>query len=356
MGVERHPLYRLHTRRYPINHDAFACLEPESAYWIGFVMADGCIASTNTVQVTSHVRDLEHLRRFVAFAGSPNRPIRLRDGLAIAALYSPKLVDDLAAHGVLARKSKGAQASEELAAMPAFWLGVIDGDGTIGDSRAPYISLCGSRPLIKQYQRFLAVEVFDGRNQRVFERNDGLCFVTVEGDSARRLAQLLYSESPICLPRKADKANVILRYRSWHTDKSFAQSKSRELRLQKRRLWLGTDKPRAIHVARLRKLIETRLLPQHGFESPSRWRPSPRASMVAYEATRDGRKVLVWVTPRPDAEIPRSVVDRRTDLPVFVLHVSPAHPEYSWCHEETAAGSSKVPMAILRQMNRELAA
>jgi hypothetical protein len=319
-------------------------------------MADGCIVSNNTVQLTSHVRDLEHLRRFVAFAGSPDRPIRVRNNLAIATLYSPKVVKDLATHGVVARKSQGALASRDVAKLPSFWLGVIDGDGTIGTSRAPYISLCGSRPLMEQYRRFLASKILDGRRQNLFERTDGLCFVTVEGDSARRLAEVLYSESRICLPRKAEKAAAALRYRSWVGDSSFAPSNSRALRVQKRRLWLGTDEPRSTHVARIRDLVELQLLPRHGFEAPKRWRPSARSSMVAYEATRNDREVLVWVTPRPEAEIPRSVIERRSTLPIFVLHVSPSQPEYSWCNEVRVARSSKVPMAVLRQMHRELAA
>jgi transposase-like protein len=208
------PRYMTHLRRYPIDHDAFARVNPLSAYWMGFLMADGCVYGGNSVQLTSHVRDTPHLEAFLRFVGSPDRPVRVRGQTAIATVYSPKLVADLTAHGVVPRKSYGTWASKRLARMPSFWLGVIDGDGTVGVSRAPYIALCGSRPLMKQYQRFLADVVLGGRYQQMFRRADGLCVVTMEGESARRLADALYSASPTSLERKAEKARAALGYSS----------------------------------------------------------------------------------------------------------------------------------------------
>jgi hypothetical protein len=83
---------------------------------------------------------------------------------------------------------------------------MVDGDGTIGNSRAPYISLCGCRDLMEQFSSFLAEFVLDGWRQRVHTRADGLCLIQVEGITARKVAECLYSQHPVRLPRKAEKA------------------------------------------------------------------------------------------------------------------------------------------------------
>jgi hypothetical protein len=358
VGVEPHPPYTLHARQYPIDHNAFEHLDEETAYWVGFLMADGCIVGNNCVQLSSHVRDLDHLRRFVAFAGSPKRPIGVRGRLAVASLYSPKLVEDLARFGVRPRKSYGATASESVVKMPAFWLGVIDGDGTVGLSRAPYISVCGSKPLMKQYQAFLAGSVLEGRTQRLFVRKpDRLCFVRVEGDSARRLAEVLYSASPVCLPRKADKAGAVLRYRSWYSDDSFSKSTSPELLQEKRLVWQGQATPRSAHIAAFRGLIEREVLPRLGYRDAVAWKPTRRSSMVAYEASLDEhQRVLIWATARPRASLPESVLARRVEMPVHVLHFCPADPELSWAQQVGHTTNSLVPMKVLRAMSNRAAA
>jgi|SRR3990172_1579687 len=61
-------------RRYPLEETAFDTLTPESAYWVGFLMADGCVsdkangAPAISLQLTAS--DVGHVRAFARFAGS----------------------------------------------------------------------------------------------------------------------------------------------------------------------------------------------------------------------------------------------------------------------------------------------
>jgi hypothetical protein len=351
-GIERRPLYLAHARKYPVNHAAFANTTNESAYWIGFVMADGCIVKNNGVEVSSHVRDAAHLKRFLAFIGSPGRPLRQQGKMVVACAYSPELVADLARNGVVPRKSLGAEASPQLARRSSFWLGMIDGDGTVGVSRAPYIALCGSRPLMQQYRVFLETRVLDWA-PRIFQRDDGLCIVSVEGESARRLAQCLDGSSPVRLERKALSARRVLSYRSSRTPDDVFSSEPRVRWREARKLWQGTQQARSFHVAQLRDLIENELLPANGVTTLHRWKPSPRSSMVAYAAVVADSPALIWATARWRTLVPESITSFAGPRPVFVLHVSPAHPDLSVLQRATRGGASVVGLEALRKIARK---
>lgn len=352
-GVERRPLYETHHRTYTIDHDVFAELTTEAAYWAGFVMADGCIYRGSVVQVSSQVGDAEHLAAFLSFADCSAPVHQSKGNIARASLHSPKIVADLGRHGIVPRKSYGARASRELAEWPAFWLGVIDGDGTVGCSRAPYISVCGSRPLMRQYQRFLARNVLDGRSQRIFHRNDGLCIVTVEGVSARRLAELLYSASPVSLKRKRKRAEGALKYTSLRSRTHGFALEPAKRRREKRETWGGNGTARNPHVASLDRSKVKSALKRHHFCDLRPWKPAARSSMVAFIARVDGDPALIWVTARCEACIPDAAIRRASGMRLFSLHISPRDPEISWSQEIVGKASSKVPLEFLAELRRE---
>ena len=340
-----------HPRRHAVRHDAFAELTPESAYWTGLAMADGCIARERTLQITLHVKDIEHLSCLYEFVGCPGRPVAQRDNMAIASVHSKRLVADLIRHGVVPRKSWGTRASEAMAAAPSFWLGMIDGDGSIFFSRAPLVSLCGSRPLMEQYQAFLAATVLDGRRQAVHVRRpDGLCSVVVEGRTAQRLLRRLYDASPTSLPRKRVIAERILAWEnSRPRERVFSTDRSAEWS-EKRQAWAGASSLRKHHASHFRALSSA-LLGKRGFSDLVGWKPSVRSSMVAFEGRKAGRLALIWVTPRWRAEIPAAVC--ASDHEVYVLHVSPAQPGRSWLNRYDGRRTSFVPARLLRELAAE---
>jgi hypothetical protein len=206
---------------------------------------------------------------------------------------------------------------------------------------------------MEQYQAFLSRKVLNGRIQRIWQRNDSLCILTLEGESARRLARLLYSTSPASLDRKRVRAEAVLAYKSIRTRAHGFTPDPAKRRLEKRALWNGDGKARGAHIASVNGPAISRALNRHGFEDLRAWKPANRSSMVAFTAQLDGDPAMVWVTARSEASVPASVATRAAAMRLFALHVSPKNTEISWCQEIIGKVSSKVPLAFLAALRHE---
>jgi hypothetical protein len=195
-------------RRWPIHHQAFSSpMSAEAWYWIGLLAADGYVRGAS-IALNMKCSSEPVLRRFMAFVGSPNRPLRpMNHGRAWGAqVSSPRLVVDLARHGVVTRKSYSLKTSVEAAREPSFWLGVFDGDGCITMSRkgAPIIGVVGTRALMGQFADFLETRITGARPAvvRCGADQDILWQVRAGGDRARQLAELWLASSPVSLEAK----------------------------------------------------------------------------------------------------------------------------------------------------------
>lgn len=146
------------TRVYPIREDAFDRLTPDAAYWAGFLLADGCVSAAGRITLVLKAADVEHVRAWLRFMGSDDRPISNDGARARAQVSSRRVAAALAAHGVVVGKTfTNVSTSSELARMPAFWRGMIDGDGTITlakGTHGPNVGLVGSPAIMEQYAEF----------------------------------------------------------------------------------------------------------------------------------------------------------------------------------------------------------
>lgn len=144
--------------KYSHNPDAFKETTDESAYWIGFLMADGCISeakgSQTRVRLVLKKEDIDHLQKFKEFVKS-DKPIYEYDHNKSVefSLNSSKMVKDLIHWGVTPRKSLTAKAHPDLEMNPHFWRGIIDGDGCIHTNKKGYkaLILIGSEFICKQF-------------------------------------------------------------------------------------------------------------------------------------------------------------------------------------------------------------
>ena len=143
------PLPNRRHRYPPPNPTAFAEVTPESAYWLGFLMADGCVTQREVILVL-HRRDESHIRQFMDFVGCSDRPLRsVNDGQGLRALVSSAaLARQLSSFGLRAGHKPRAEAPDVLVSSADFWRGMVDEDGTLKRcprSAIPQLSLVVTR-------------------------------------------------------------------------------------------------------------------------------------------------------------------------------------------------------------------
>jgi hypothetical protein len=208
------------TVRYPLDENAFN--PPDAVGWwlIGLLAADGSIDEhQNRVSLCQTVDDADVLHAFYAYVGCPDRPLTMlnlsesakrrtlpRRPAAEARIFSKRIVEALGRHGVVARKSKTLALSPEAAREPAVWLGLLDGDGSVGNYRAgrdPRVRFSGTRRLMEQCEGFWrrTLGFAEGRPAATPHRK-GLWQFSLGGRNARAAARILLASSPTSLRRK----------------------------------------------------------------------------------------------------------------------------------------------------------
>lgn len=200
------------SRRFQVNEDSFATITPESAYWIGFLMADGCIATENHLQVELRERDKSHLEKLRTFLKS-DHPLRQPPSLKLRRAWrygvrSEKIISDLMKYGIVRRKSLTCKVIG-LETNRNFWRGVIDGDGCIYlNPRRGYwfLTVCGSKPLMKQYLSFI-MSITPTKAGLLPQKN--IWRVSLGGYHSAEILHFLYYNSCISLNRNMEKASTL---------------------------------------------------------------------------------------------------------------------------------------------------
>ena len=227
------------THWIPFDHTVFDALTPEARYWIGFLLADGCLTLAKRkrkngktvfykmVAVSLMHSDIGHLKKLRTFLKSEHRITEFHyiGGFGRAyetrfaarfSFISPHIFDLLCHLGVKPRKTKGCSIHASLADDRNFWRGVVDGDGSIGLSFNkplgriwPIVQLDGCLQLLKQFSAF--VTKLTHRTYTVSKHKAVKNFgrLKVGGQPAITILRLLYSEASIALERKQ---NAVLNY------------------------------------------------------------------------------------------------------------------------------------------------
>lgn len=190
----------------------------EQAYYLGWLTADGCLFGTNRIVCTVVRSDRGQLERFAAAIGCGRKigdGSYVRNGRTYLTstlnFRSPDMHADLQALGLTPRKSLTVRpwpATPELA--PAFWRGVVDGDGCLCARSDGYwsVSLVGSRHVVQGFADFVAERIGHvgavypaGRIFRVHYGGTGL---------PQAIAALLYRHATAYLPRKKALADRLM--------------------------------------------------------------------------------------------------------------------------------------------------
>lgn len=208
---------------HAMDETVFDTITEESAYWIGYLMADGNIHTGKTgnarVSLTLAKEDRDHLVKLREFLNCSNviqekiSRVNRKVWIQYTLRFSSKgIANALMSFGVTARKSLTARVIG-LENDRHFWRGIVDGDGYIKNRDGidgDRMIVVGSYSLMKQFEYFIKHKI---PNAVVKSKQDGnIHRLFVYGYTARMLAELLYANCSIALDRKLSKALKMVSY------------------------------------------------------------------------------------------------------------------------------------------------
>jgi len=195
----------------------FARRTPLSAYWLGFLMADGCVTHKELIVVLQR-RDADHLRSLARALGCDDRPLASVNGGTGArlAIGSVALAKQLAGLGVVpGRAGSSDGVAPWMAASSDFWRGLVDGDGSIKfhpTQKVPSLEVVGAPGVMEQLASYLQGEICDGRSVSAFRHAQSrhVRLVKVGGRRAQAALRRLYRPGAEALPRKLARAEAAM--------------------------------------------------------------------------------------------------------------------------------------------------
>lgn len=206
-------------RGYMLDETVFDRITPLSAYWLGFLLGDGCIHKRIlTVELAAY--DVTHLETFRDFLRANHpiqhvKPYRTSGPQVRLSIRSVYLATALGKYGIVERKTRMAQAHPLMQNNAHFWRGIIDADGSLGQrgtwKNDAYIQLaCTSETLVKQFATFIHTLIPACRATAFKEKRVDHWHFMVTGPYARRVLVHLYAKAHVALPRKLLRAQSLI--------------------------------------------------------------------------------------------------------------------------------------------------
>ncbi len=216
---------KIYCKNHTIDEHAFDEITPESAYWIGFLMADGCVLEkSNTVAILLSSKDYNHLEKFKNYVKSNNK-ITMRSnqtnfyskyGSCSFHVGNAHIKNTLQKYGILPHKSLTAKIGDErLLFNRDFWRGVVDGNGcitlekvkaknsTIKDSyHYPYIQLGGTKNIVENFANYVEKITSTKYHKCIKELASSYHTIHFGGRNAYDVINSIYENPAVCLERK----------------------------------------------------------------------------------------------------------------------------------------------------------
>lgn len=223
---------------YFCNENYFENIETyEQSYWLGFIMADGCIHQRRSncnaqkmIVINLQYKDIEHLNKFKQAIES-NHPITKishnNKEYCRICIVSDKMANDLSVYGCVERKTGSIKMpnfnTDELKF--GFIHGYIDGDGsiTITKDKNVYryrLSIVGNQEIIKDIDNFLFTKFGFHGIIREDKRNYSFPFYSISWERMEQLNLIFlhtYLKEIIYLDRKYER---VIKYYSEKYDKN----------------------------------------------------------------------------------------------------------------------------------------
>lgn len=193
---------------YHYNNKFFSKYTPESSYWAGFIMADGCIRRT-TVHIKLANKDKPHLQKFLDAINS-NYNINGREYCTVD-ISGQWFIQDLQTNfGIVPRKTFVTTYPNIPSKFDSHFIrGLFDGDGSITYTTCPSINFVGTEELLNALARkfkCLGVNLKSGNEYPPFQRTNGnIGSIHYSGKNAKLILDWLYQGKNICLDRKYER-------------------------------------------------------------------------------------------------------------------------------------------------------
>lgn len=189
-------------RTSQIKEDVFDTITEESAYWIGFLLADGNVyhpeKRSKQLNIGLAKRDWEHLEKFKKFIGSNKLLYYGKNGVFLS-IYSNRIVEKLAEYGIIPRKSKIAEVPEIFKNNRHFWRGMVDGDGWVNHN---LLGLCGTLDIVSSFNEFVRSVLSVVSKVNPHQKTECCWEINYSAKYVRYILDVLYGDSHIFLDRK----------------------------------------------------------------------------------------------------------------------------------------------------------
>jgi len=198
----------LRSKSLNIKADAFRHPNEESLYWAGFLAADGCV-SGNYLHLNLQNRDVSHIEKMKKWLNVECKIRERPNQSQVIQVWSKEIISDLTQYGITPRKSLTYNPGVSCLYSPDFWRGMIDGDGCLSQSRAPYrypiVYFCGSHGACEAFRVFVKTFCESKANVR---KSKNIFNISYSGPYAIQIMQKLYGNNPkFYLDRKYELAN-----------------------------------------------------------------------------------------------------------------------------------------------------
>jgi len=207
-------------RTYKVNDFYFSQIDSENkAYWLGFLMADGCVCgSDNALVLGLSSKDRNHLEKF---KNDLEAEIPIYDRLqhtgyskntffSSIKISSKQIKNDLQKNGIFPQKTFVAKPIEINNSFARhFWRGMVDGDGWVCKYETKsVIGLCGTYEIVDGFAKFIAEAL--GFKKLVPKKHSSIFKIVYCGtQNIKQIASLLYGNADAFLDRKKKIADII---------------------------------------------------------------------------------------------------------------------------------------------------
>lgn len=179
----------------------------EKAYWLGFILADGCIFRQE-LRIKLGIKDINHLKKFCNFIGLDEKSIKIvthtttKKKLCKVILASKELCDDLRKHGIHEKKSMYEEPYLNLDKnlFSHYLRGFFDGDGGIAHdfSRIAFTSSRKMNSFLRKY----FIKNLSIRKTKILTKGKITDFAIYNKEDKLKVLDYLYKNSSIYLDRK----------------------------------------------------------------------------------------------------------------------------------------------------------